>query len=79
MITSRAEVGEVSTTTGHCAQWPTDSWRSDERFSPRSRMRWTLPEVRRQLQQVLLRRVGFCPLCRRVVDESCLPRGPSKM
>jgi hypothetical protein len=44
----------------------------------RRRVRWTLPMVRRALQQVLLRRVGVCPLCRRPVDERSLPQGTSR-
>jgi hypothetical protein len=48
-------------------------------FSPQRKTPWTLPEVRRQLQQVLLRRLGTCPLCRRSVDAANPPRGPSRM
>lgn len=33
--------------------------------------------VRRHLQIVLLRWIGQCPLCRQLVDEWSLPRGPS--
>jgi len=36
----------------------------------------TLAEVR--LQQVLLRRFGTCPLCRRPISDSDPPLGPSR-
>jgi hypothetical protein len=35
--------------------------------------------VRRRLQQVLLKRIGSCPLCRRTVDWLSQPLGPSLM
>nr|WP_242593599.1 hypothetical protein [Corallococcus exiguus] len=50
-----------------------------ERFSPRSRTQWTLPQVRRQLQLLLLRRIGYCPLCLRQVNARTPLRGPSRM
>jgi len=40
--------------------------------------RLTLPMVRRYLQLVLLRRIGWCPLCRQRVDIATRPRGPSR-
>jgi SRSO17 transposase len=43
------------------------------------RRKWTLAEVRRRLQQVLLRWVGYCPLCRRPVTGLDPPLGPSRM
>jgi hypothetical protein len=35
------------------------------RFPPRSKIKWTLPQVRRELQQLLLEMIGWCPLCAR--------------
>jgi len=35
--------------------------------------------VRRQLQLVLLRRIGSCPLCRQRINATTVPRGPSRM
>ena len=67
----------ASNVTSPSSASPTPFSRSVERFSPRTR--WTLPDVRRQLQQVLLRRVGACPLCRRLFDPSAPPRGPSRI
>jgi len=78
-ITSRAAAGGDSTTTSHCALPHTPSSRSTERFPPRRAKRWTLPMVRRHLQLVLLRRIGWCPLCRKSVDAATRPRGPSRM
>lgn len=46
---------------------------------PRRQQNWTLPQVRRHLQQILLRRIGWCPLCARPVDGRAPPRAPSKM
>lgn len=46
---------------------------------PRRVQKWTLPMVRRQLQLVLLLRIGWCPLCRQEVDAATRPRGPSRM
>ena len=48
-------------------------------LSPRRRVRWTLPMVRSAMQQVLLRRIGTCPLCRRSVDAHAPPQGASCM
>ena len=60
----RAAAGAVFTTTSRYARPPTRSSRSIERFFPRRAKRWTLPMVRRHLQLVLLRRIGWCPLRR---------------
>ncbi|SDD33963.1 DDE superfamily endonuclease [Myxococcus virescens] len=79
LTTSRGEGGEASTTTPPSAWSPTDSSRSAERFSPRRRTRWTLPEVRRRLQHLLLRRIGHCPLCLRHISARAPPRGPSRI
>ncbi|MBZ4394231.1 transposase [Myxococcus sp. MISCRS1] len=48
-------------------------------LSPRRKLRWTLPQVRRQLQLLLLRRIGHCPLCLRPLRARAAPRGPSRM
>lgn len=47
-------------------------------LSPRRRTRWTLPEVRRRLQHLLLRRIGHCPLCQRTIGARAPPRRPSR-
>ena len=46
---------------------------------PRRRTRWTLPEVRRRLQHLLMRRIGHCPLCLRLLGPRAPPRGPSRI
>lgn len=46
---------------------------------PLTNAKWTLAEVRRHLQQVLLQRIGWCPLCARTVDDRSLPRAPSRL
>jgi len=46
---------------------------------PRSRTRWTLPEVHRRLHHLLLRRIGHFPLCLRRIGARAPPRGPSRI
>jgi hypothetical protein len=75
----KGAAGGDSTTTSPYARRHRPSSRSTERFSPRGAKRWTLPMVRKQLQLVLLRRIGMCPLCRQRVDASTRPRGPSRL
>jgi len=58
---------------------PIPSSRCVGRFSPRSRIPWTLSLVRRHLQPLLLRRLPSCPLCGRRVTHDQLPRGHSRM
>jgi len=75
---TKAVPGAASITTPPSVRWPTVSSPSAGRFSPRRR-KWTLALVRRQLQQVLLRWIGYCPLCRRPVTGLDPPLGPSRM
>jgi hypothetical protein len=78
--TSRAARGEASITTPPSAWWPTAFSRSAGRFFPRRRRtRWTLSEVRRRLQHLLLRRIGHCPLCLRHIGAREPPLGPSRI
>jgi hypothetical protein len=58
--TSRAEAGAASITTSLYTRPRTRSSRSTKRYSPPRAQRWTLPTVRRLLQLVLLRRIGWC-------------------
>ncbi|MFE8595521.1 transposase [Archangium violaceum] len=48
-------------------------------FPPLSRTPWTLPQVRRRLQHLLLQRIGHCPLCLRHVDSRAPSLGPSRI
>ncbi|HST33844.1 MAG TPA: IS701 family transposase [Solirubrobacteraceae bacterium] len=77
--TSRGGHGPASIITPRSAPRPTPSLRSAERFPPRSRLKWTLPMVRRHLQAVLLRSLPTCPLCRRAFDPRHAPHGVSRM
>ena len=79
LTTSRDAPGEDSTTTQLYARWRTDSSPSVGRFSPRRKVNWTLAELRRHLQQVLLQRIGWCPLCARPIDARSRPRAPSRL
>ncbi len=77
--TLKAAPGEASTTTPPSAWWPMVSSPYAGRFFPRRSTPWTLPEVRRRLQHLLLRRIGHCPLCLRRVGARAPPRGPSRI
>ena len=48
-------------------------------LSPLSRTRWTLPQVRRRLQHLLLCRIGYCPLCMRPISARAPPLGLSRI
>jgi hypothetical protein len=76
----KAARGEAFTTTRRYALSRMDSLRCEERFSPRRRgVKWTLPMVRRHLQQILLLRIGSCPLCNRPVDRRSAPQAESRL
>jgi hypothetical protein len=78
-ITSKDVRGGGSTTTQPYALPHMRSSPFVGRFFPRSNVKWTLQEVRRHLQQILLQRIGWCPLCARPVDGRSPPRAPSRM